>query len=809
MQTLKAHLIDLTYKVEGDKPVILLFCRTTDGKRICIKDRSFEPYMTVICAKSALPKIHALTANEDGLLLRVTHIEEQQANLNERQVIAHKVFCNIPRAVAKLRDVVRTIPDVSGVYEDDILFIRRYLLDKTLMPFGVISAEGEFIEDKKTRVPVFEAEKVLPAENATFSPKVLAFDIETYYHPAKKSIDPANNPVISIAVYGEGLQHCITWRKFPTSDHHIIFVDSEQAMLQKFVELVAAYGPDILCGYNSDGFDFPYLAKRASVLKTSLDLGLDGTPVLVGGRTVPEAEIAGICHIDLFKFIRHVMVRSLKTDVFTLDAVSAEVLGERKLEVNLDKLHEAWDNSSQELAKYCLYNIHDCRLTYKLCEKYFPSIVEFVNLIGLTAPEVTRMTFSTLVEWYIIRKAVLAGEIISSKPKNSDQRSRMRKQVKGAFVFEPTPGFYRNIAVFDYRSLYPSIIASHNISIGTLRCDCCKDAGRVPEQELWFCTKKKGFLSLIIEELINARAAVKKELKTKKDLLLSARSEALKVLANSFYGYLGFAPARWYAFECAEATTAWGRHHIKTVMDAAQKHGFSVVYGDTDSVFVLLGNKTKQDAICFQEEVNKNLPGLMELDFEGIYRSGIFVSTREHESGAKKKYALLDENGNMKIRGFETVRRNFSFIAKDVQKEVLNMLLKDGDARKAAAYVRSIVDQMRKNEIPLEKVLIHTQLQKGILSYESFTPHVAAAMRMRDKGSKVGAGTIVRFIIVRGAGKIRDKVRLPEEVKQEDYDAEYYINNQIIPSVERIFSVLGVPADELQSKTAQSTLGKW
>ncbi len=163
----------------------------------------------------------------------------------------------------------------------------------------------------------------------------------------------------------------------------------------------------------------------------------------------------------------------------------------------------------------------------------------------------------------------------------------------------------------------------------------------------------------------------------------------------------------------------------------------------------------------------------------------------------------------MKVRGFETVRRNSSFIAKDVQKEVLGILLKEGDTKKATTYVKTVIDQMRKNAIPLDKVLINTQLQKSIESYESFTPHVAAAMRMRERGIQVGAGTIIKFVVVRGVGKIRDKVRLLDETKQCDYDPEYYINNQIIPAVEKIFAVLGVSADELQNKAAQSTLGKW
>ena len=804
MQTIKARLIDLTYKIEGGKPVILLFCRLPDGKKICIKDRSFEPYFTVICQRDVLHKINALTVSEDGMLYRVTHVDEVQLKLVEKPVLAFKAFCNIPKSVPKLRDLARSIQDVS-VYEDDILFVRRYLIDRNLSPLSCITAQGDFAEDNFLRVPVFEAGEVKQDLQDNSLPRILAFDIETYYEPSNKSIDSASNPVLMIALYGKDFEWCITWKNFAHSNEKIVVVENEAAMLRKFVELVNKFEPDILVGYNSDGFDFPYLAKRASILKVQLSLGLDGGSVVVGGRTVQEAEICGINHVDLFKFVRHVMVRSLKTDVYTLDAVSTEVIGEGKIVVDLDKLHQLWTEGSQELEKFCEYNIHDCRLTYLLCEKYFPTMNEFVNLIGLPLTSITRMSFSTLVEWYIIRKAVLAGEIILSKPRNTDERKRIGQQVKGAFVFEPTPGMYKNIAVFDYRSLYPSIIASHNISIGTLRCKCCKDSGKVPTDrgDFWFCTRQKGFLSSIIEEIINVRASIKAELKKKKDLLLAARSEALKVLANSFYGYLGFAPARWYAFECAESTTAWGRHHIQSVIGEAEKQGFKVIYSDTDSVFLLLGEKTKQDVMKFQDNINRNL------DFEGVYPSGIFVSTKTNEGGAKKKYALLDEQGVMKVRGFETVRRNSSFVAKDVQKEVLGILLKEGDAKKATTYVKTVICQMQKNEIPIDKVVIHTQLQKSIEAYESFTPHVAAALRMRERGSQVGAGTIIKFVIVRGAGKIRDKVRLPDEAKQCDYDAEYYINNQIIPSVERIFAVLGVSNDELQNKPTQSTLGKW
>jgi DNA polymerase I len=142
-----------------------------------------------------------------------------------------------------------------------------------------------------------------------------------------------------------------------------------------------------------------------------------------------------------------------------------------------------------------------------------------------------------------------------------------------------------------------------------------------------------------------------------------------------------------------------------------------------------------------------------------------------------------------------------------VQRTVLEIILKEHDPKKAKAYVRDIVEQMRKNKIPLAKVVIHTALSKGTEAYTSIGPHVAAAQRMQAKGQAAGAGTIVKYVVVKGKGKvIRDKVRLPEETTQEEYDGEYYIQNQIIPGVERIFAVLDIKVDDLVSETKQSSL---
>ncbi|MEM3154386.1 MAG: DNA-directed DNA polymerase [Candidatus Woesearchaeota archaeon] len=789
---------DITYTVKNGKAIIQLYGRTAEGRQICVLDDTFEPYFYAVgkVDESAL----AALKKDDYSVVRV---EKTRKNLNEQPVEAYKVFVNIPKAVPVLKDLAKELG--TDVYEYDILYTRRYLIDKGIIPLTLTTVEGSEVP-WKSRVPCIKAESICAAGEEALNPKILAVDIETY-NPDNK-VNAKKNPILMIGLYGKDFSRIITWKKFPTDEKYIEFVPTEADMLQRFVELVNDYGPDMIVGYFTDGFDFPYMDDRAKINKVKLDIGLDYSTLEITGKQQAEAKITGLAHVDIFKFIKKVIGRTLKTDSYSLDSVAGELLGERKHKVDMEKFFKAWDKGGKELEEYCKYNLQDCVITHKLAEKIMPNLVEFVRIIRLPPYDINRMTFSTFVEWYLMSQASAHNEILLNRPNKKDELARMGDRIKGAFVYEPKPGFYQNIAVFDFRSLYPSIIASHNMSKGTLNCNCCKNAPKVETERgtFWFCRRKKGLFSTVISDLIVRRGELKKQIKTNKDPLLAARSEALKVLANSFYGYMGFAPARYYSIECAESTTAWARHYIQKAIETAQQAGFTVLYSDTDSLFLLLDKKTKENALALMEKINKDLPGLMELDYEGYYPAGIFVSLKAGESGAKKKYALIDEKANMKIRGFEAVRRNWSFIAKDVQRNVLEIVLKEHNAKKAKEYVRKIVEDLRKNAIPLEKVVIHTALSKGTGAYAAVGPHVAAAQRMESKGLHVGAGTVIHYVVTKGKGKIRDKVKLPEETTQDEYDGEYYIQNQVLPGVERIFAVLDISVDDLVSTTKQSSL---
>ncbi|MCX6710172.1 MAG: DNA-directed DNA polymerase [Candidatus Woesearchaeota archaeon] len=810
--------IDVLSKSKGDRTGILLYGKTDKGERNLVVIREFKPYFWALLKddkadkQSLFEKLKAIKVQgEDNRTISVSKIEIHRKKFLGCDFDSAKVFTELPSDVPELRIAAKSLG--FEIYEADIPFSRRFMVDTDIIPMALYELEGEYSE-KRARVPVFNAtamqrvsEELLP------NPRVLAFDIETYSPFGKISI-PESDPIIMCGFYSDDFKKVITWGKFKSSLPYIEFVASEKSLIERFKSVINEYKPDILVGYYSDGFDLPYIKKRADFNKVELNIGLDGSSLVIKRGRVSSARIVGIPHLDIYRLIKNIIARSLETSSLSLDAVSNELLDERKDEVDIESLSSIWDNEPEKLEKYCQYNLKDADLTFHLFHKTSSILFELTKIVRLNLYDVSRMSLSQIVEWYLIREAKSFNEIVPNKPTNEQIIERKIQTYKGAFVFEPSPGLYKDIVVFDFRSLYPSIIVTHNISPDTIGCSCCKDdKDSIPELESWFCKKKKGFISTVIGDVIARRMRVKEIMKTadeKDRKLLKAREQALKTIANSMYGYMGFFNARWYSIESTRSITAYERHYIKKVIDEVDAAGFKVLYSDTDSVFLALGNKTRKDAENFLQQVNRELPGLMELELEDFYPSGIFVSAKIGSSGAKKKYALLSEKGTIKIRGFETVRRNFSFIGKEVQENILNIILRENDSKKAFDYVIKTIEQLRKKEIPIEKLVIITQLQKNTEDYDSIGPHVAVAQRMKELGKPVGIGTMIRYIVTEGKGRIRDRAKLPEETKDGEYDAEYYIKNQIIPSVGKIFEVLGYKEEELLGKSeeekAQSSL---
>jgi DNA polymerase elongation subunit (family B) len=763
---MKFVLTDIDYRDS-----IRLFGETVEGKRVVVKDKEFKPYFFVEGGKAKeIEKIRI----EDHEVLKV----EKEGN-------RLKVTVNEPSAVPVIGDEIKAMG--GKPVEKDIPFTQRYLLDKGLKILNGVDSETF----KKCEVE--------------WKPRILAFDIET---SNKKGVpDSSIDEVLMISLWSNyGIKKVLLTK--PYDEGNTESFNDEKEMLKAFNKVIKETKPSIIVTYNGDMFDWPFLRDRMNNYNIRRDYGYDGSSMtIINRRMSSSARIKGMAHIDLYVFVAKILSANLKTSSLDLGSVSEELIDNTKKEMDWDVFYENWQDGYLE--KIVDYSLTDAKVTYELFDKLKHTLFELVRLVNQPLYETCRSSYSGLVENYLINKAKEMGETVPHRPKGDKVMARRRATFTGGYVHEPKAGIYEKIAVVDFRSLYPTIIVSYNIGPGTIGKKGLKVKTNGKTHE--FGQKKTGFIPSVVKELVEKRAKIKKELKKKKDPLLEAESYAVKTITNATYGYLSYPRSRWYCFGCNESIAALGRKHIKDVIKKAEQEGFGVCYGDTDSAFLTLGNKSEKDLKVFLDKINKELPGIMELELERVCPRGLFVAGKKGEKGVKKRYALIDKQGELIIKGFEFVRGDWSNISKETQYKVFQALLKDNDQKKAINEVKKVIKALRENKVPLKDLVIRTQLTRDLDKYKSIGPHVAVAQRLAKKGYPISAGTMISYIVTEGKGLIRDKSRTVEEVEQQKLkpDAEYYINNQVIPAVDRVLDVLEVSKDEVKSDKKQEKLKRF
>lgn len=211
-------------------------------------------------------------------------------------------------------------------------------------------------------------------------------------------------------------------------------------------------------------------------------------------------------------------------------------------------------------------------------------------------------------------------------------------------------------------------------------------------------------------------------------------------------------------------------------------------------------------ALEFVEKVNKELPGKIELEFRGLYKRGIFIKREKEEKGAKKRYALLDYDDNLEIRGFESVRRDWCELSKRIQREVLLTVLKENNVEKAVEIVRETIKKLKERKVDLNDLIIYEQITKPLEKYEQISPHVVAAKKARERGREIVEGMVIGFIITNKPGSISEKAEPAEDVTIKDYDVDYYINNQIIPASLRVLKAFNYTERDLLEGKKQKSL---
>jgi DNA polymerase I len=383
------------------------------------------------------------------------------------------------------------------------------------------------------------------------------------------------------------------------------------------------------------------------------------------------------------------------------------------------------------------------------------------------------------------------------------------------------PYYFAN-GILTHNSMYPSIYISYNICPTTLLTEKTKEETIITPFGVSFVSPKvrKGIIPRTLERLIKERNLVKAQMKAEKDntkkRALDAYQEGLKRIANASYGYTGFILGRIYVLDIANAITSCGRYFIqetKRLVESTTKH--KVIYGDTDSVMIKTDTQDVEKAIEIGNEIanflNEKFEGKLKIKVENVFKTLLILTKKRYAGWSFEK---LDTGFKEEIvmKGIETVRRDWCDLVSETQENVLKILLKEQDPKKAFNFFKEVVQKLQNNQIPLEKLTIIKGISKRPEQYKGVQPHVELVKKMRKRGEATipAIGDRVGFVIVKGLQMISERAEDPEYVRKHGLkiDSKYYIESQLLPPLERVFEAIGISKSELVGLGRQTLLAE-
>nr|BCB92280.1 DNA polymerase delta catalytic subunit [Cyclestheria hislopi] len=666
--------------------------------------------------------------------------------------------------------------------------------------------------------------------------RILSFDIEC---AGRKGIfpEPDKDKVIQIAnmviLYGKTepfirnvftLGECAAIIGSDVRSH-----EKEEELFDNWADFVREVDPDIITGYNICNFDLPYLLNRARTLKRSgfdfLGRIKDKRSVIketviqskqMGRRENKSINIEGRIQFDLLL----VLLRDYKLRSYTLNAVSYHFLGEQKEDVQhsiITELQEGNDQTRRRLAVYCL---KDAYLPLRLLDKLMciTNYMEMARVTGVPLSYLLTRGQQIKVVSQLLRKAREQNFLMPT------YKIEVGEDYEGATVIEPIRGYYDNpIATLDFSSLYPSIMMAHNLCYTTLLHP--RDKDKLNEDQYiktpsgnYFVKAcvRKGLLPEILEALLAARKKAKNDLAVEKDPLrrkvLDGRQLALKISANSVYGFTGAQVGKLPCLEISQSVTAFGRMMIEKTKSEVESqfrvengypHDAKVIYGDTDSVMVKFGVASVVEAMELgrkaAEFVSAKFVKPIKLEFEKVYFPYLLIN--------KKRYAGLywtkpEIHDKMDCKGIETVRRDNCPLVANLINTCLQKILMDRNPDGAFNYAKQTISDLLCNKVDISQLVITKELTKTDKEYAAKQAHVELAhkMRKRDPGTAPKLGDRVPYVIIAAAKNT------PAYMKAEDpifvlennvpIDAQYYLENQLSKPLVRIFEpILGSKAE--------------
>ncbi|ESL09236.1 DNA polymerase delta catalytic subunit [Trypanosoma rangeli SC58] len=844
------------YGVTAEGHSVLVHCYNYEPYLWIRAPKGWLPAYSKLLKSELNAQLDTLTHASDTVVRIEVHKRQSLMHYQGDGPTEHlKIVVQLPQHVPRLRtllsdhgvacagawDGVRVFP----TYESNIIFPLRFIVDNGISGCNWLTVPtGSFcIATERTSTCQIElccSHEAVQNHDAvgkylSIAPfRILSIDIECQ---GKKGLfpDPNEDPVIQIA------NHCISYGYEAEPLTRTIFTlkscasiagarvcscETEEEMLLEWVRFVKAIDPDIFTGYNISNFDFPYLLNRGAALRINAAFHYWGRQVnertvprekkfqskQMGNREYTELTLEGRVILDVMVVIQ----RDYKLRSYSLNAVSQHFLGEQKEDVHhsiISDLQQGSEETRRRLAVYCL---KDALLPVKLLERLMIIVnnVEMARVTGVPIQWLLERGQQIKVFSMMLRKVKAKSLVVPTVEYSGgggDQRG-----YEGATVIEPLKGFYNcPIATLDFASLYPSIIIAHNLCYSTLVRP--SEIARYPAEMLSRTptgdtfVKQELFPGILPEVLQDLLAARKRAKALMKDIpmdsleykVLNGRQLALKISANSVYGFTGAQVGKLPCLEVSSSVTAYGRLMIDQTKSLVESlyPGVKVVYGDTDSVMIKCVTDEKgtdkerlECAMSFgkaaAEKVSSHFLKPIKLEFEKVYFPFLLMN--------KKRYAGLlwtntERYDKLDAKGIETVRRDNCPLVASVISGVLNRILIQRSVDSAVEFVKGTIRDLLLNRLDISHLVITKSFSKAENEYAVAQAHVALVerMRKRDPASAPNIGDRVAYVIVRAArgAKAYERSEDPIYVLENNVpiDTQYYLEHQLAPPLLRVF----------------------
>ena len=606
--------------------------------------------------------------------------------------------------------------------------------------------------------------------------------------------------------------------------------NAEKELLLKFLKLISNY--DIILGWNTKGFDVPYL--KARMRKTGLRYGEE------------YKAWYNVAHYDLLARMRHAYRFDSQLKKFDLGYIAKHFLGKGKVEHKGQRIIDLYRNDPKLLRKY---NIEDTVLVKDIDEKLGVSDMMISQSSWCGVPPAHFGLYS-IIDAYILKTAHSLGKFGRTSVRALEERDidntrgnegapeeTDEAQYMGAIVLDPIPGRYDKVYTFDYKSLYPSLIITSNIGYDSIEYsptpDCIVNPGTLNNLRKTgvvkptYFKKEPSVINLAITQLLKKRTEYK-------DLKLKMIEEGtnsgpdwdrvysdevvVKELSNSTYGIMGLAYGRYFSVDIAESITLFGQWCIEFAKQHFNSMGYEVIYGDTDSVFVNTHGQTiepKKELEIFHKRLKLELKekyniedSKIQLNPDKEYDGFILVAKKSYVGTVTKQEGKT--TSALYGRGLDFIKKNIFEFAREKQIELIKMLLKEelllDEVKK---WMQKTKEEYMSKDFDAEDLTLIHKVGKALDTYKGTPPvHIRVARELQKKVGAVHKGTEIEFVITNAQpGKPVDGVLLSDYAGV--YDKEYYWDHKTLPTLYRIIQPIygGVEWTELEltkSKTRVS-----